>query len=71
MNDKKYSSIYPNDRSFTDTVHDNLAVKIIYSKMGWTPRTIENELSIMQDSEYSIDYHATDKNGAYIVIIQF
>lgn len=66
MSENQYT--YKNDRSYTDSVHDNLAVKIIYPKMGWTPKTVDDQLATMKDSEYSIDYHAVNSDGCDIVI---
>lgn len=66
MSEDRYT--YRNDRSYTDSVHDNLAIKIIYPQMGWTPKKIDNELAAMKDSEYSIDYHAVNAEGVDIVI---
>ena len=59
---------YKTDRAYTDSIHDRLAVKIVYPKMGWTPKTIDKELASVKDSDYSIDYYATDKNDKDIVI---
>ena len=59
---------YNDDRSYTDNVHNNLAVKIIYEQMGWKPYNVNNDLAVLQDSEYSIDYHAMDKLGNNILI---
>lgn len=59
---------YNDDRSYTDNIHNNLAVKIIYEKMGWKPYSIDSNMASLQDSEYSIDYYATNKVGNDIVI---
>lgn len=59
---------YNNDRSFTDSVHDNIAVNVIYPKMGWTLNNEKNDLTAIMDSEYGIDYYAKDNNGRSIVI---
>ena len=59
---------YADDRSYTDTIHDSIIVPKIYPQLGWTPYALEKELAQLQDSDYAIDYHATNKNGELIAI---
>ena len=59
---------YKNDRTYTNAIHDNIAVNTIYPAMQWQLTSVNHELSEMQDSEYAIDYHAIDINNVHIVI---
>ena len=59
---------YADDRSYTDTIHDSIIVPKIYPQLGWTPYALDKELAQLQDSDYAIDYHATNTNGELIAI---
>lgn len=59
---------YYDDRAFTDYVHTNLAVPIIYSKLGWKPvlnkYTYTDLIYIDQrDKKDGIDYEAINSSG--------
>lgn len=51
---------YNEDRSFTDYVHNNLAVPIIYKQMNWEPTQDNSEYNDERDKQDGIDYVATD-----------
>ena len=55
---------YTSDRAFTDYVHDNLAISIIYPRFNWTVLKVPKSLAKKLDIGQAIDYVAvdTDKN---------
>ena len=59
---------YQSDRTFTDYIHQNLATKIIYQKLGWEAVLINNELAENLDINKGIDYCFKDQNGKLITI---
>ena len=56
-------SKYNTDRSFTDSVHWNLAMKLIYEPMTWTAVTMKKEQAKKIDMDDGIDYVFLDENG--------
>ncbi|MFS0982430.1 hypothetical protein [Enterococcus casseliflavus] len=61
-------SNYNSDRSFTDYVHVNLAVPIIYSKLEWNCLPLHTDYTNQRDMQDGIDYQATDEHGFKITI---
>lgn len=63
---------YGFDRAFTNKVHQNLAVPIIYNHMNWVVQdNMNSRLSKAIDMGNAVDYIAIDMNGApKIVTIQ-
>lgn len=60
---------YKKNRSFTDKIHSKLALRDIYSKLGWQVLEPENEeLAFMRDCHRAIDYVAKGINGKTIHI---
>lgn len=59
---------YNSDRSFTDYVHNNLAIKEIYKELGWEPKEISNSYTDTRDMEDGIDYEAIDSIGLKVTI---
>lgn len=59
---------YNSDKSFTDYVHDHLAVPLIYPQLGWKPSNVTNSYTDERDRQDGIDYQAVDANGFKITI---
>lgn len=59
---------YNEDRAFTDYVHKNLAVPIIYSKMNWKPVVCSTTYTDQRDKKDGIDYQAIDSSGLKVTI---
>lgn len=59
---------YAKDRAFTDFVHEQLAVPIIYSKLGWNPVSVETEFHNQRDMQDGVDYQAVDALGFKVTI---
>lgn len=56
---------YRDDRSFTDNVHNKIAVPMIYSKLGWHD---SYSAPVYEDNNFAVDYHAFDINNREIII---
>jgi len=56
-------SLYSQDRGFTDFVHENLAVPIIYNSMDWSVKNIAPTELEKLDINKGVDYVITDGNG--------
>lgn len=54
---------YISDREFTDKIHNNLAVNIIYPAMGWNVQNINERLQANIDMKNAVDYMAIDQSG--------
>ena len=65
---EKRNTYYADDRSYTDTIHDNIIIAKIYPELKWTPKELDKELAQLKDSDYAIDYHVTNKNGELLAI---
>lgn len=63
---------YNIDRGFSDKVHNNLAVKIIYPLMAWTVHGLNERLLLNIDQNNAVDYVAIDQREVVprIVTIQ-
>lgn len=53
---------YITDRQFTNTVHDNLALSLIYENLHWTPKTFDKDFMESADINEGIDYFFLDNN---------
>ncbi len=60
---------YSSDRGFTDKVHE-LAVKIIYRKMHWKEREVDEDFAEEADIHDGIDYFAIDTDTGRKITIQ-
>lgn len=61
-------TVYNEDRSFTDYVHTNLAVPIIYKKLNWQETHTDTSYDDQRDKKDGIDYQAVDKTGFKVTI---
>lgn len=61
---------YNFDREFTDFVHNNLAIELIYKKLNWTPQELNKILSQNVDVNNSVDYFFIDNNYNKIITVQ-
>lgn len=61
---------YSTDRNFTDTIHNKLAVPIIYAPLGWIPQKMNPSLSRDADISNGIDYFFIDTINNRIVTTQ-
>lgn len=59
---------YINDREFTNTVHNNLALRDIYSKLDWVVQNVNSKLGNNIDINNAVDYMAVDSNRRLITI---
>lgn len=56
-------SYYSPDRKFTDTIHQEVALKEIYPKLGWTVYPMKADELNKLDMDKAIDYVMIDKGG--------
>lgn len=61
---------YDYDRGFTDYVHNNLALKIIYERLGWKEQKPNSHLRENADQNDAVDYFFVDKNTLSLVTVQ-
>jgi len=54
---------YIKDRAFTDYIHRNLALSIIYTPINWTQVDLDNDYAEEIDMQQGIDYIFRDENG--------
>lgn len=54
---------YKDDRSFTNYVHNNLAIPKIYETLGWNVLEIDKNKLEYIDINHGIDYVLKDQNG--------
>lgn len=59
---------YASDRAFTDFIHSQLALKIIYPKMDWVVQDLNNRMGQNIDINNAVDYIAVDKNRRMVTI---
>lgn len=59
---------YNQDRAFTDTVHNNVALMKIYPQLGWVQDNIDPEQLLSMDINNGIDYVFKDEAGAIITV---
>ena len=59
---------YRDDRSFTNYVHDELAIPQIYKRMGWLLKDVNKDELELLDINHGIDYIAFDQNNKSIKI---
>lgn len=59
-------AFYKDDRSFTNYVHEKLALPIIYKKLGWSQKQIDAALLEYIDINEGVDYVFTGKQGEEI-----
>lgn len=59
---------YKLDRNFTDFVHQNLAIPIIYEKLGWTKYNINSDELEKLDIHDGIDYVFLNDKGEKVFI---
>ncbi len=52
---------YKQDRSFTDYVHEHLAVPQIYSELGWSVESVPPDVLASIDMHLGVDYVVSDK----------
>lgn len=60
--------MYKSDRSFTDFVHTNLALPIIYKQLAWREKKIDAELLKSVDMQQGIDYIFENEQGKVIKV---
>lgn len=61
---------YSSDRSFTDYVHNNLAVPLIYRPLNWYPQEMNATLMNNADMNNGVDYFLIDKTESKIITTQ-
>lgn len=61
---------YKSDRYFTDYIHNNLAVKKIYSLLNWVPQQLNQKVTNNVDLTNAVDYFLIDKVNNKIVTVQ-
>lgn len=61
---------YSSDRSFSDIVHDSLALNLIYPKLNWEIQDLNAKILENIDLTNAVDYVAIDKNNMKIITIQ-
>ncbi|MCC1484239.1 hypothetical protein [Winogradskyella immobilis] len=61
---------YKSDRNFTNYVHDELAIPIIYNNLGWMVKSIDAEKLQQIDINDGIDYVLTDKYSGNDIKVQ-
>lgn len=54
---------YRKDRCFTDFVHENLAINLIYKKIGWELYQLEDSVQNFIDLNFGIDYVFKSDDG--------
>ncbi len=59
---------YDKDRSFTDYVHEKLAIPKIYNELGWTVQDIDSKTLEKLDLNFGIDYILKDSSGKKISV---
>ena len=59
---------YSSDRSFTDYVHNHLAIPIIYKALYWKLSNVEPEILNNMDVKEGIDYVFTSKSGEMVLV---
>lgn len=60
---------YASDREFTDWVHNNLAVKIIYPEMKWEVQELNSRLGRNIDMKNAVDYMAISQRDGSLKIV--
>ena len=63
-------SKYSFDRNFTDYVHNNLAIDLIYKALNWLPQEINATLMNNVDVNNAVDYFFVDTNNNKIITTQ-
>ena len=61
---------YSSDRQFTDYVHDNLAVPLIYKPLNWHPQQMNSSLMTNADMMNAVDCFLIDGNNNKIITTQ-
>lgn len=61
---------YISDREFTDYVHDNLAIPLIYNHLSWFPQDLNTKLSVNVDMSNAVDQFMIDDIHKKIVTVQ-
>ena len=59
---------YKTDRKFTDYVHENLALKLIYEPLSWRPIKLQQKLAQDLDMQKGIDYCFRNINNDFITV---
>ena len=59
-------SFYKDDRSFTNYVHEELAIPKIYKPLGWTVKNTKEDELYNLDINHGIDYILSDQNNKII-----
>ena len=59
---------YGEDRIFTDYVHNNLAIPLIYHPLCWDIKEMDKQFAIDADMYQGIDYFLQDKNQKLITV---
>jgi hypothetical protein len=59
---------YSSDRSFTDYVHNHLAIPIIYKKLNWDISEIDAEVLKNIDMNEGIDYVLNNRSGETVLV---
>jgi len=59
---------YTGDRSFTNYVHDQLTVPIIYASLGWKVKEMDSQELERIDMQEGIDYVLVDNTGMEITV---
>lgn len=54
---------YKADRDFSDYVHDNIAVPLVYNNMGWGLVDEDEDFSTDKDIHDGVDYTVFESNG--------
>ena len=59
---------YSSDRSFTDYVHNHLAIPIIYRKLNWDISEIDAKVLETIDINEGIDYVLNNSSGETVLV---
>lgn len=59
---------YPNDRGFTEYVHEKIAMEKIYKQLGWTKLKLDEEEKNKLDIEKGIDRIFQTKEGDIVTV---
>lgn len=59
---------YSPDRAFTDFIHQQLALPIIYERLGWKPIMLPTQQAISMDMDHGIDYVFEQPSGKIVAV---
>ncbi len=61
---------YDFDRKFTDYVHKNLALSLIYEQLNWKEQDVNGTMLENVDLRNAVDYFLIDMNAGKIITVQ-